>query len=568
MLEAIALMHKSGWIHRDVKPENILVHGPNHYTLADFGLAGGEQSTGQRTIVGSKPYLPPETWGHCANLDKSRDLFSLGVCVYILTSRCDLWPKSLWDQLQDAKRSRDYVLVNDLLKRTFEKLEYFIENKMFKPRGLVHGPEHEMKQIEYVFRKLLARHADDRGTAQELLNYLNTPYVDETALKLQSIEENQFAKKPFVVFVVGGPGCGKGTQCERLSKEFNLVHLSTGDLLRNELASGTALGQELKRKMQNGELVSNKIVLDLLRKAMLEKQDVNRFLIDGYPRALEQAIQFEDSVANVDFVLYLDATAEAMAARIIERGKTSGRADDNPETIKKRLDTYFSQTEPVIEYYKNLGKVKAVNGMQSIDQVYADTSRHFEDYQTGNFLTSSLNEVENSESNDNKSKPKPSKSSKAQKSAIDRQAHLAALTLAQAKEKMGKNLLESNSNSKIRPPPSRPAPPPPQQNQLKPIPPPPTDPPPPNQFKRKLIHRTAAKQVDDAPSFATARTNSGDTVSTDVPNSNFEDCDLETEYQDTMYFFKFVFFQKKIFKLETCQKNIVFNSVSFQTHFT
>eukprot|EP01137_Pigoraptor_chileana_P029908 Opistho-2@15799 len=160
-----------------------------------------------------------------------------------------------------------------------------------------------------------------------------------------------------VVFVLGGPGSGKGTQCERIVKEFGFTHLSTGDLLRAEVTSGSPLGANIKAIMEKGDLVPLDVTLSLLRNAMLKaKSTAKGFLIDGFPREIAQAHAFEEKIANCEIVLYFECSEATMEKRLIKRGETSGRADDNAETIRKRFRTFLEVSLPVIKHYEAEGK--------------------------------------------------------------------------------------------------------------------------------------------------------------------------------------------------------------------
>ena len=185
------------------------------------------------------------------------------------------------------------------------------------------------------------------------------------------------AREQSIVFVLGGPGSGKGTQCARLSKLYGYAHLSTGDLLRDELKSGSALGLSLEATMKAGGLVPLEAVLGLLRTAM-KKAGGSKFLIDGYPRELAQAIEFERAIGEPHFVLAFEAPESVMLARLVERGKTSGRADDNVASIKKRFETFRAQSQPVIEFYSKLGKVRYVNAERSVEAIFVDAAALFE----------------------------------------------------------------------------------------------------------------------------------------------------------------------------------------------
>ncbi|XP_066293891.1 uncharacterized protein [Branchiostoma lanceolatum] len=176
-----------------------------------------------------------------------------------------------------------------------------------------------------------------------------------------------------VIFVVGGPGCGKGTQCERIVAKYGYTHLSSGDLLRDEVKSGSERGKKLTEIMEQGKLVPMATVLELLRDAMIAKADTsNGFLIDGYPREVIQGTEFESNIQECDCVLYFECSAETMTERLLGRAKTSGRVDDNEETIKKRLDTFYSATEPVVSHYEEKGKLRKINAEREVEAIFAD----------------------------------------------------------------------------------------------------------------------------------------------------------------------------------------------------
>ncbi|XP_039177408.1 adenylate kinase isoenzyme 1 isoform X2 [Crotalus tigris] len=182
-----------------------------------------------------------------------------------------------------------------------------------------------------------------------------------------------------IIFVVGGPGSGKGTQCEKIVQKYGYTHLSTGDLLREEVSSGSDRGKKLSAIMEKGELVPLDTVLDMLRDAMLAKADKSKgYLIDGYPREVNQGVEFEKKIAAPTLLLYVDAGKDTMVKRLLKRGETSGRVDDNEETIKKRLDTYYKATEPVIAYYEKKGIVRKVNAEGTVDEVFKQVCTHLD----------------------------------------------------------------------------------------------------------------------------------------------------------------------------------------------
>ncbi|KAK7464269.1 bifunctional uridylate/adenylate kinase [Stygiomarasmius scandens] len=190
------------------------------------------------------------------------------------------------------------------------------------------------------------------------------------------------SEKVNVVFVLGGPGAGKGTQCKRLVEDFGFCHLSAGDLLRAEQnREGSEFGQLIQNCIKEGSLVPVEVTVNLLKNAMAAalkekregdgwKDGKGRFLVDGFPRQMDQAEMFEKEVCKPSLVLFFTTTEEVMLARLLERGKTSGREDDNEESIKKRFHTYKEQTMPVIEHYEKEGKVATVDSSASVEEVH------------------------------------------------------------------------------------------------------------------------------------------------------------------------------------------------------
>lgn len=187
-------------------------------------------------------------------------------------------------------------------------------------------------------------------------------------------------KKSKVVFVIGGPGSGKGTQCERIVAKYGFTHLSTGDLLRSEVASGSARGKELTAIMEKGELVPLETVLQLLKETMIEKAAESKgFLIDGYPRELDQGTKFEKEVTACQFALYFEVSDDTMTKRLLGRAETSGRVDDNEETIKKRLKTFHDVTTPVVDYYEKEGKLKKISAEAGPEVVFVEVEKVFDE---------------------------------------------------------------------------------------------------------------------------------------------------------------------------------------------
>jgi UMP-CMP kinase len=182
---------------------------------------------------------------------------------------------------------------------------------------------------------------------------------------------------PTVVFVLGGPGAGKGTQCSNIVNDFGFVHLSAGDLLRAHMKSGSEDGNMVAEMIKNGQIVPSVVTVRLLLDAM-KASGKERFLIDGFPRNKENRDAWEVTAGyDCDFVLFFDCPEEVMERRLLGRGETSGRTDDNIESIKKRFKTFVESSMPVVDYYAGLKKVRSVNSDQSPDEVYAQTKGHF-----------------------------------------------------------------------------------------------------------------------------------------------------------------------------------------------
>jgi len=192
---------------------------------------------------------------------------------------------------------------------------------------------------------------------------------------------NKNAEFKNIVFILGGPGSGKGTQCDKIVEKYGFCHLSSGDLLRDEVASGSERGKKLQEIMTKGQLVPLETVLEMIRDKMFANSSASGFLIDGYPRELEQGKQFEQTIAAPTAVLFIDVASETMFERIMNRGKTSGRADDNPETIRSRLDTFEKATRPVVDYYKQKGTLFEVPNdvaEKSPDEVFSKVCELFD----------------------------------------------------------------------------------------------------------------------------------------------------------------------------------------------
>jgi adenylate kinase len=182
-----------------------------------------------------------------------------------------------------------------------------------------------------------------------------------------------------IIILLGPPGSGKGTQANFIQNKLSIPHLSTGDILRQSVKNETDLGNKVKNIMAKGELVSDDLVLDVIKERVSQSDCSLGFILDGYPRNITQAeslnIVLKDIDRNIDRILFLDVDFEVLESRIESRTKENNeekRADDTSEVLIKRLEEYKIQTAPLGEYYSNNKKFKKINGMKSISEVSLD----------------------------------------------------------------------------------------------------------------------------------------------------------------------------------------------------
>lgn len=179
----------------------------------------------------------------------------------------------------------------------------------------------------------------------------------------------------FNLILFGPPGSGKGTQSERLVEKYGLVHVSTGNLLREEIAQKTPLGLEAKSFMDKGQLVPDEVVIGMVDSHFDKHKDARGFLFDGFPRTVAQAIALDKLLelknTEIASVLALDVTEEELVKRLLNRGKTSGRSDDtNEEVIRKRFAVYTNETTPVADHYRKAKKFHPIKGEGSVDDIF------------------------------------------------------------------------------------------------------------------------------------------------------------------------------------------------------
>jgi adenylate kinase len=181
------------------------------------------------------------------------------------------------------------------------------------------------------------------------------------------------------ILIFGPPGSGKGTQSVRLAEKFNLLHLSTGDMLRAEIAAGTELGKKMSAIMSKGELVPDEVVIEMIAVKIDSVKDKAGFLFDGFPRTVAQTGALEkmlnDRGMKIDSMLVLDVDYDELVRRMIARAEHSARADDkDPAVVANRIDVYKEKTEPIIDFCREKGLYQPVNGVGSIDDIFGRLS--------------------------------------------------------------------------------------------------------------------------------------------------------------------------------------------------
>ena len=179
----------------------------------------------------------------------------------------------------------------------------------------------------------------------------------------------------FNLILFGPPGSGKGTQSEKIVSKFGLKHLSTGDLLRREIAEKTPLGQEAKSFMDKGQLVPDEVVIGMIDSSIEKNPDAKGFLFDGFPRTVAQAQALDKLLTlrktEISKVLALEVSEEELVKRLLKRGETSGRSDDtNEEVIRKRFSVYKTETAAVGDHYKTKGKFESIKGEGSVQDIF------------------------------------------------------------------------------------------------------------------------------------------------------------------------------------------------------
>jgi adenylate kinase len=175
------------------------------------------------------------------------------------------------------------------------------------------------------------------------------------------------------IILFGPPGAGKGTQAEKMASRFDIPHLSTGNIFRENIKNETPLGKKVKSILDSGQLVPDETVVDLVADELDNNKYNNGVILDGFPRTVSQSESLDSYLAGkqekVDHFIILDVPEEELIKRILSRGEN--RSDDTPEKVKTRLNVYREETEPVLNYYKEKGAVTAIDGVGSIDEIFS-----------------------------------------------------------------------------------------------------------------------------------------------------------------------------------------------------
>ncbi|XP_008169504.2 adenylate kinase isoenzyme 5 isoform X1 [Chrysemys picta bellii] len=240
----------------------------------------------------------------------------------------------------------------------FYDISMAVDNKLFPPKEAVAGPNVLDLSLIMDSGDIADTEFDFEDQVDDQSNFSGYENAGDFTEDL---------RKSNIIFVVGGPGSGKGTQCEQLAQKYGFTHLSTGDLLRRELTSSSERSKLIKDIMECGELVPGDIVLALLKEAMIARLgDTKGFLIDGYPWDVKQVEEFECKIGEPKLVLCLDCSTETMSSRLLKRSQCT----DDAEAVLKQMDTYYQATEPVIAYYEKKTQLCKINAEGTPEEVF------------------------------------------------------------------------------------------------------------------------------------------------------------------------------------------------------
>ena len=193
------------------------------------------------------------------------------------------------------------------------------------------------------------------------------------------LQETRVGEEPNILFVIGGPGCGKGTQCKRIVEKFHYKSFSTGDLLRKYVKDKKEGYEEIENQMKEGKLISSATLMKVLKEYILNEEN-KKILVDGYPRNQENIDEWEKQMKDLVVVkgaLYIEVSNDEMKKRLL--GRNEGRADDNEETIGKRLETFEKETKPIVEYFERQKNLIKIDGMKTVDEISEDIANKFKE---------------------------------------------------------------------------------------------------------------------------------------------------------------------------------------------
>ncbi|KAM9691916.1 adenylate kinase isoenzyme 5 isoform 2-T2 [Dama dama] len=289
------------------------------------------------------------------------------------------------------KRAEQQGRPDDNLKATQRRLMNFKQNaaplvKYFQEKGLIMTFDADRDEDEVFYdismavdsklfpNKEAAAGSSDLDPSMMLdtgeITDTGSDYEDQGDEQLNVFGEDPMGgftedlKKCKIIFIIGGPGSGKGTQCGKLVEKYGFTHLSTGELLRNELSSESERSKLIRGIMERGELVPSGIILELLKEAMVASLSSTKgFLIDGYPREVKQGEEFGRRIGDPHLVICMDCSADTMTNRLLQRSRSSPQADDNTTTIAKRLETYYRASIPVVAYYETKTQLHKHQGL-------------------------------------------------------------------------------------------------------------------------------------------------------------------------------------------------------------
>jgi len=206
-------------------------------------------------------------------------------------------------------------------------------------------------------------------TAELILHKPNAP-VEYMIQRLQQMKDDVTPTRPSLIFVLGPPGSGRGTQCAKLVDKFGFKHIVASDVLRNEVVTGSEQGRIVESVMREGDVVPGDIAL--IKKALEAHADATTFLIDGFPMEMAQALAFEADVCECRFVLHLECSEDSCKQRLAHREKLLKNPIDSPAMVEKRLASYKRECLPVVQYFEALGKVRRINADGGVDQVWKE----------------------------------------------------------------------------------------------------------------------------------------------------------------------------------------------------